>query len=235
MATRLTRPAFAGLPLPFFGCLAGIVAEKVGLAPIDNYFKLRGPFQPACSSRSFQKPRTHYENLHQSSRALLPVRAGRDIGDVVAMHHQDWHGDLLQVFGEVRLREGDDAVIVRFGTSHHALAPPVPDHPRGGFGTRSVVAIERSRRDIVVETGPGWRRAAPETPRTYPWGALATFTTMRPATRGTAQAGTQRAAEHESITPYPTTPVALDRCRVFLCFLYPVPWARDASAVARWL
>jgi len=30
---------------------------------------------------SFQGPRSQYENLHQSSRALLPVRAGRDISD----------------------------------------------------------------------------------------------------------------------------------------------------------
>ena len=34
---------------------------------------------------------------------------------VIAMHHQDRHGDLLQVFGEVRLGEGDDAVIMRLG------------------------------------------------------------------------------------------------------------------------
>ena len=36
---------------------------------------------------------------------------------VIAMHHQDRHGDLLQVFGEVRLGEGDDAVIMRLGAS----------------------------------------------------------------------------------------------------------------------
>src|SRR5437899_10560536 len=47
----------------------------------------------------------------------------------------------------------------------------------------------------------------------------ATFTPKRLATRGTGQAATQRAAEHGSITPYPTTPVALDRCRVFFRFL----------------
>jgi hypothetical protein len=35
IATRLTRATFAGLPPPLFRCLAGIVAEKVGLAPID--------------------------------------------------------------------------------------------------------------------------------------------------------------------------------------------------------
>src|SRR3989449_5248356 len=47
---------------------------------------------------------------------------------VIAMHHQDGHGDLLQIFGEVRLGEGDDAVIMRLCASHHALAPPIPDY-----------------------------------------------------------------------------------------------------------
>ncbi len=49
--------------------------------------------------------------------------------------------------------------------------------------------------------------------------APATLTPKRLATRGTGQAETQRAAEHGSITPYPTKPVALDRCRAFLRFL----------------
>ena len=42
--------------------------------------------------------------------------------------------------------------------------------------------------------------------------ALATFTPKPLATRGTGQAGTQRAAEHGSLPIYPTTPVALDHC-----------------------
>ena len=29
---------------------------------------------------------------------------------IIAVHHQDRHGDLLQTFGEVRLGEGDDAI-----------------------------------------------------------------------------------------------------------------------------
>jgi len=57
-------------------------------------------------------------------------RSGRDLGNdliVFAVHHEDGNGDLLQVFGEIRLGEGDDAVIVRFGPAYHALAPPVQD------------------------------------------------------------------------------------------------------------
>jgi hypothetical protein len=48
---------------------------------------------------------------------------------VVAVHHQNRHGNLLQVLGEIRLREGDDAVVVCLGASHHALAPPVKITP----------------------------------------------------------------------------------------------------------
>ena len=73
---------------------------------------------------------------------------------VIAVHHEDRHGDLLQVFGEVRLGEGDDAVVVRLGAAHHALAPPVPDHALRGLRAGPVIAIERSGRQIVIELGP---------------------------------------------------------------------------------
>ena len=56
--------------------------------------------------------------------------------------------------------------------------------------------------------------------------ALATFTPKGLTMRGTGREGTQREAEHGSITPYPTTPVALDRCRVFLRFL-PIRFESD--------
>src|SRR5229473_421956 len=72
---------------------------------------------------------------------------------VIAMHHQDRHSDLLQVLGEVRLREGDDAVIMRLCASHHALAPPIPDHRLRRFRPRPVVTIERSSWQIVIELG----------------------------------------------------------------------------------
>jgi len=47
---------------------------------------------------------------------------------VVAVHHQHGHVDLLQILGEVRLRECDDAVVMRLGAAHHALAPPIPNY-----------------------------------------------------------------------------------------------------------
>ena len=58
---------------------------------------------------------------YSSARCRIGIR--HDLV-VIAMHHQDRHGDLLEVFGEVRLGEGDDAVLMRLGASHHTLAPP---------------------------------------------------------------------------------------------------------------
>src|SRR5262245_16012570 len=66
---------------------------------------------------------------------------------------------------------------------------------------RGLVATSR-----LVETH---RRKAPDSSK---GSEPATFTPERLATRGTGQAATQRAAEHGSITPYPTKPVALDYC-----------------------
>src|SRR5580704_6034869 len=46
IATRLTRATFAGLPPPFFGCLAGMVAEKAGLPPSNIISKYEVHIQP---------------------------------------------------------------------------------------------------------------------------------------------------------------------------------------------
>src|SRR6516162_8290244 len=66
-----------------------------------------------------------------------------------------------------------------------------------------ILQLPRSR---LVETH---RRKAPDSSK---GSAPATFTPKRLTTRGTGQAGTQRAAEHGSLPIYPTTPVALDHC-----------------------
>ena len=50
--------------------------------------------------------------------------------------------------------EGDDAVVVRLGAAHHALAPPVPDNRLRGFGTRTVIAVERAGGHVVIELCP---------------------------------------------------------------------------------
>src|ERR1700741_5030016 len=67
------------------------------------------------------------------------------------MHHQHWDGDLLQIFGEVGLRECDDAVIMRLRATHHALAPPVQDHGLQRFPVGSVEAVEGPRGEVEVK------------------------------------------------------------------------------------
>ena len=64
--------------------------------------------------------------LQQLGRQRPGVGVGHDL-IVVAVHHQHRHVDLLEVLGEVGLRERLDAVVMRLGAAHHALAPPVLD------------------------------------------------------------------------------------------------------------
>src|SRR3712207_1114046 len=61
---------------------------------------------------------------------------------VVPVHHEHRHVDDLQVLGEVRLREGLDAVVMGLGAAHHALAPPVLDHGLGRLRAGPVEAVE---------------------------------------------------------------------------------------------
>jgi hypothetical protein len=70
---------------------------------------------------------------------------------IVAVHHQDLHSNLLQVFGEIGLREGDDTVVVRLCPAHHALAPPVLDDGLRGFHTWPVETVERPRRNVTIK------------------------------------------------------------------------------------
>src|SRR5947207_12724571 len=70
------------------------------------------------------------------------------------MNDQNRHRDFLQVFGEVCLRERDDAVVMRLGATHHALAPPIPYDRLDRFHAGTVEAVERASRQIVIELGP---------------------------------------------------------------------------------
>ena len=78
------------------------------------------------------------------------VRVGHDLV-VVAVHHQHRHRDLLEVLGEVGLREGDDAVVVGLRAAHHALAPPVLDDRFGRLDAGPVEPVERPGRQRTVE------------------------------------------------------------------------------------
>src|SRR5207253_233026 len=57
----------------------------------------------------------------------------------------------LQIFGEIGLREGDDAVVVSLRAAHHALAPPVFDDRLRCFHAWAVETIEWSRRQVAVK------------------------------------------------------------------------------------
>ena len=58
---------------------------------------------------------------------------------------------ILQVLGEVGLREGLDAVVMRLRAAHHALAPPVLDHGLRRLRARPVVAVEGAAREVEIE------------------------------------------------------------------------------------
>ena len=58
----------------------------------------------------------------QAEDGIRDLVRSRGLGDVYKRQHQYGHGDLLQVFGEVGLREGDDAVVMRLGAAHHTLS-----------------------------------------------------------------------------------------------------------------
>src|SRR5258708_39274364 len=64
--------------------------------------------------------------LQQLCRQWSSIGVGNEL-IVVAVHYQHRHGDLLEVVGEIGLRESDDAVVMRLGAAHHSLPPPVPD------------------------------------------------------------------------------------------------------------
>src|SRR5438270_13497122 len=72
---------------------------------------------------------------------------------VVAVHHQNWYVNFLQIFSEVGLRKRDDAVIVGLGSAHHSLSPPIPDDTFGTFRAGPVKTVERSGWHIIIELG----------------------------------------------------------------------------------
>src|SRR4029078_6826140 len=70
---------------------------------------------------------------------------------VVTLKNERRDTDCLQVFGLISLREGFDAVIMRFGTAGHALPPPVLDHGWGDFRIRPIEAVKGARGDVEVK------------------------------------------------------------------------------------
>jgi hypothetical protein len=70
---------------------------------------------------------------------------------IVAMHDERRHVNLLQVLSEVGLREGLDAIVVRLGTSHHSLTPPVVDDTLTYLRARTVEAVEGASGHVAIE------------------------------------------------------------------------------------
>ena len=98
---------------------------------------------------------------------------------VLAMHDQNRHRDLFQIFGEVGLRERDDAVIARLGAAHHALAPPIPNDRLDRFHARTIETVERAGWQIVIELGrvaASWAWRSSNTDLGRPNGLAGVFT-----------------------------------------------------------
>src|SRR6516165_3314210 len=64
----------------------------------------------------------------------------------------------------------------------------------------SILTVDKNCQRHFSQIAPSKPRMAPDSSKES---AAATFTPKRLTTRGTGQAGTQRAAEHGSIRPYP--------------------------------
>ena len=98
------------------------------------------------------------QNLHSKPGTVVD----RDDLVVLAMHDEHRHVDDLEVLGEVRLREGLDAVVVRLGAAHHALAPPVADEALRDLRAWPVEAVEGPGGDIEEELRPVRRQRRPQ-------------------------------------------------------------------------
>src|ERR1039457_3480656 len=80
---------------------------------------------------------------------------------VVAMHHQHGDVDLLQVYGEVGLRERLNAVVMGLDASHHALQPPALTDALRNLCARAVVSV-KGKRDVLVELRAVGRQCCPK-------------------------------------------------------------------------
>src|SRR5580704_7874180 len=75
---------------------------------------------------------------------------------VITVKNERWHVELLEVFGEIRLRKSLDAVVACLHPAHHALEPPlIPDAFRY-LGARPVVAV-KGKSNVPVELRPIFR------------------------------------------------------------------------------
>src|SRR6266850_3147899 len=69
---------------------------------------------------------------------------------ILAMHHQRWYFDLLEILGEISFRECFDTVVLRLDPAHHALPPPVIPYTLRDLCSRPVVTIEGKCKVLVI-------------------------------------------------------------------------------------
>src|SRR5260370_33000796 len=69
------------------------------------------------------------------------------------MENQCRNINLLEIVPEVGLREGLDAVVVSFDSTHHSLQPPMLPNAFRNLRAWTVVAIER-KGNVLVELRP---------------------------------------------------------------------------------
>src|ERR1700722_17537478 len=79
---------------------------------------------------------------HQFDGAGTRTVVGDDLV-AVAVHGEDGHGDLLQVFAVVLTDEFGDALVLTLSAAHHALTPPVRDDRLRRLHARLVEVVER--------------------------------------------------------------------------------------------
>src|ERR1700722_18636295 len=87
---------------------------------------------------------------HQFDGAGTRTVVGDDLV-AVAVHGEDGHGDLLQVFAVVLTDEFGDALVLTLSAAHHALTPPVRDDRLRRLHARLVEVVERPGRHGPVE------------------------------------------------------------------------------------
>lgn len=80
---------------------------------------------------------------------------------VIAVHNQGRDIDLLEVLGEIGLREGLDALVRILEASLHAPEPELIQRTLGDFGSWPVGAVERYRQ-VLVKLRAVLRKAAPQ-------------------------------------------------------------------------
>ena len=86
--------------------------------------------------------------LDELGRFLIRILDWNDLV-VLTMHDQGWDIELLEVLGEISLREGFDAFVGVLEASLHAPEPELIHDSLGDLGPLPISAVERSGQVLV--------------------------------------------------------------------------------------